>query len=328
MPYIGLDVGHINKSNILQPSFKILLFGVIIYQHNPRRPIDQSDTSFYQFCVSMKPIFYPIIFILIFWVMQAVATVVVLLGSAVSNTYMLEQIVESGTIPSNLIDTASPELLAWSILASGIVTMAILALLQKTDWKRAINIHIIDWGNSLAAIIGAIVCIMSLNITMEFFSLPDTMETLFIDMAASPIGLFTMGVVSPVVEEFVFRESVLGHMLHRGMQKWMAIIISSLLFGVIHMNPVQIPFAAGIGLVLGIIYYKTGNIVITSIIHIINNSLAAWQLNLMGTEIRTYSIIEEMGGPTIAFVGMSAGIGCSIWLIFHFWKHYKKPINS
>ena len=56
---------------------------------------------------------------------------------------------------------------------------------------------------------------------------------------------------TPVVEEFIFRGAILKSLEPFG--KWFALLTSSLLFGLMHSNFAQIPFAIGAGLILGYI---------------------------------------------------------------------------
>ena len=85
------------------------------------------------------------------------------------------------------------------------------------------------------------------------------------------LALLTTGVLAPIVEEIAFR---------RGVQKSVTdkfgpvtgIAIASISFGVMHGNLFQGIFAALMGIVLGIVYEKTGNLWYTTIIHIVNNS--------------------------------------------------------
>ena len=55
---------------------------------------------------------------------------------------------------------------------------------------------------------------------------------------------------------------------------WSAIIISAVLFAVIHMNPVQMPHAFLIGMFLGWMYWRTGSILPGVAYHWANNSAA------------------------------------------------------
>lgn len=52
-----------------------------------------------------------------------------------------------------------------------------------------------------------------------------------------------------------------------------AIIVSSVLFGMMHMNPMQFPGAACIGLLLGYLTVRTKSLIPAILAHIINNTL-------------------------------------------------------
>jgi membrane protease YdiL (CAAX protease family) len=52
------------------------------------------------------------------------------------------------------------------------------------------------------------------------------------------------------------------------------IIISSVLFAASHMNPVQMPHAFLVGLLLGWMYYRTDSIVPGVVYHWVNNTVA------------------------------------------------------
>lgn len=87
------------------------------------------------------------------------------------------------------------------------------------------------------------------------------------------LALLTTGILAPIVEEIAFR---------RGIQKAVTdkfgsvagIAVASIAFGVMHGNLFQGIFAALMGIILGIVYDKTGNLWYTTIIHIVNNSAA------------------------------------------------------
>lgn len=263
----------------------------------------------------MKRVAYPIIPVIVFLTMQAIAGAVILLTDGEAEGFRNEQGITNSSI------------FLGSILVSGIATVGIIAMLKMIEWREVLNIQAIRWKTGWLAVIAALLGIYSLNIAAEMLALPDLMENTFINMASTPLGWLTIGIAGPIVEEFVFRESVLGYMLRHQVKPWTAIILSAFIFGIIHLNPAQIPFAIGIGLVLGVIYYKTGNIVLTSTIHIVNNSAAVWQMYVMGTEMKEFSLIETMGGIIVSSTIMAASMTGCIWLLFYFWKNYKTKIN-
>jgi membrane protease YdiL (CAAX protease family) len=77
-------------------------------------------------------------------------------------------------------------------------------------------------------------------------------------------------IVAPVLEEIVFRNILLNSLLNNYRKK-ISIIISSLVFGLIHGSPFQIIFTTVIGLFLGIIYAKEKNIAYAIIVHFFAN---------------------------------------------------------
>lgn len=81
--------------------------------------------------------------------------------------------------------------------------------------------------------------------------------------------LFALVIFPAFMEEFAFRGIIAGRL---GLyNKGMAVVVSALLFGLIHMTAEQIPFAVCAGLLLGYIYLKTQSIWSVVIIHAANN---------------------------------------------------------
>lgn len=83
-------------------------------------------------------------------------------------------------------------------------------------------------------------------------------------------------ILAPIYEEMLFR----GILLRRFTLRWSpqkSIIVSSIIFGIIHLNPINAVFAFALGCVLGYAYLKTKNIVIPILLHSFNNFLAYLQ---------------------------------------------------
>ena len=85
--------------------------------------------------------------------------------------------------------------------------------------------------------------------------------------------LICIGLFPAILEEFAFRGVVLGS-LRKYMSDGTAIMVSAALFGLIHGNLVQIPFAFIVGIGLGYCTVYTGSLVPAMIIHAINNALS------------------------------------------------------
>lgn len=93
-------------------------------------------------------------------------------------------------------------------------------------------------------------------------------------VVATMLYVVRTAVLPAFYEEFIFRGILLGQLRRYG--DGMAIVISSLLFGIFHSNLEQIPFAFLVGLALGYILVRTNNIWLTIAIHFFNNAFACF----------------------------------------------------
>ena len=144
------------------------------------------------------------------------------------------------------------------------------------------------------------------NLCSEFLNLPDLMQDTFRAMSRNVFGILSITIMAPLVEELLFRGAIQGHLLRKGMKPVYAILIASAVFGIIHMNPVQIPFAFAIGMIFGWLYYRTGSVVPGMIGHFVNNSIATIQMATTTKEELNTKTIELIGeGPTYALFALS-----------------------
>jgi membrane protease YdiL (CAAX protease family) len=104
--------------------------------------------------------------------------------------------------------------------------------------------------------------------------LPNLAEREFELIMTNRFGYFIIGLMAPLVEEIVFRGAILRALLRWKSNPWVGILISAVLFSAIHMNPVQMPHAFLIGILLGWLYYRTDSIIPGVIYHWVNNSVA------------------------------------------------------
>ena len=82
--------------------------------------------------------------------------------------------------------------------------------------------------------------------------------------------LISSGIIGPIYEEVLFRYIFLNKLKQFNTTK-KAIIINSLIFALIHINPIKICYAFILGLILNITYKKYKNIKAPIIIHISAN---------------------------------------------------------
>ena len=154
-----------------------------------------------------------------------------------------------------------------------------------------------------------------INLCSEFLGLPDLMQDTFLAMSRNIFGIISITIMAPLVEEMLFRGAIQGYMLRKGMKPLHAILIASAIFGIIHMNPIQIPFAFAIGMIFGWLYYRTGSVVPGIIGHFINNSIACLQMATLTEEEFNTKTIEWLGeGPTYALFTISLAVMIGMFL--------------
>ena len=114
----------------------------------------------------------------------------------------------------------------------------------------------------------------ALNIFVQWFPLKDNLGDTFGGLSRNVVGVLGLAFFGPLLEEVLFRGAIQGLLMRYFGRPWLAIILSALVFGIFHMNPVQIVYATLLGIVLGWIYYRTGSLLSVIVGHVLNNSLA------------------------------------------------------
>lgn len=102
----------------------------------------------------------------------------------------------------------------------------------------------------------------------------------------------TICILAPIWEELFFR----GIVMRRLLTKWHApasLIVSSLIFGLFHINPVQIVYASILGLLLGYAYLRTENIIVPMILHAIANGTSFIFIVAAGGQTVDSSVITQ-----------------------------------
>lgn len=79
-------------------------------------------------------------------------------------------------------------------------------------------------------------------------------------------GIILYGIVSPIAEEVVFR-GIVYNRLHRQYSLRMAVLASSLIFGLYHGNVVQALYGFVLGMMIAVLYEKYGSFIVPVVLH-------------------------------------------------------------
>lgn len=142
------------------------------------------------------------------------------------------------------------------------------------------------------------------------------------------ISLFLIGTLGAgVCEEVLFR-GFFQRILEKRMHLFAAIALPAVLFGIIHVLPWLIFQITVMGVVLGIIAWKTNSVYPTIIIHAVNNAIAILFLKYANPEVESMYLSNEFVDPKIVLVC----IGIFIFALTRIWKknpavdvHENKP---
>ncbi|GEO09347.1 CPBP family intramembrane glutamic endopeptidase [Segetibacter aerophilus] len=125
------------------------------------------------------------------------------------------------------------------------------------------------------------------------------------------INLFIMALLPAIGEELFFRGSLQKALLRISHRPWLAIVVSSVVFALLHGTFFKILPIFTLGLILGVVYYVTRNLWYTILIHFLNNAFAVLSVYYANRS----ETIKKLAGDDYsvplygAFVSLIIGIG-------------------
>ena len=139
----------------------------------------------------------------------------------------------------------------------------------------------------------------------EFFS------RLMEQMANDKATMIVLAVImAPIFEEIVFRGIIQKGLINKGMNPATAIIISSVVFGLVHGNPWQFVGAVLLGCVLGFVYHKTKSLLLPILLHAFNN--------LCSSILIFYGDSESFADVFRISEWLVLGIGIILFAVFYY----------
>ncbi len=171
-------------------------------------------------------------------------------------------------------------MLITSTVVVSVLTIVVFLWARWTEvsptWLRTRPWMTLFWS-SIAAL-GAI--IPSTFLQEQMPELPNWVESEFDMILGNRWGYLVIGLLAPLAEEIVFRGAILKALLQSRLSTSGAIILSAVLFALVHGNPAQMPHALIVGVLLGWMYWRTGSILPSVAFHWVNNSVAYVLYNL------------------------------------------------
>jgi uncharacterized protein len=167
------------------------------------------------------------------------------------------------------------------------------------------------------------ICVIALQIgilspIVELIPMPEMIKKIFEDLAGRTdvFSFIAIVIAAPILEELLFRGIVLHGLLKR-YSPVRSIIISSMLFGIVHLNPWQFIPAFILGILSGWVYSRTGKLTLSILIHMVNNLMAFISMTFW----KEYgsldvSLTELYGGPVNMALVILAAVGVAVTCLY------------
>lgn len=185
------------------------------------------------------------------------------------------------------------------VLAPALLLMRV----QSGNWKSILGINKADWRSILLSMVGIIALQEILEVYTYFqgmIPLPNSVKE-FIDsyqnaidqlykllIVAHSLGDFlvvtaVVAITPAICEEFLFRGLVQGN-FQIVMRKWPAIVMTGIIFGAYHVQPVTFVGLCSLGIYLGYLMYTAKSILVPIAAHFTNNFFTILVFYLSGRD--------------------------------------------
>lgn len=220
-------------------------------------------------------------------------------------------LVSNGASMTSLMGNYTTDAMAWGLLLSSLATMWHLTHFGYFNFGKQ-PLNKVKGGVMALSVVLVFLAMLVFNIIAQWAGLPDEMEVQMNALSKNVVGVLAIAVAGPILEEMLFRGAIQGYLMRKFSNPWVGILAASLVFGLIHVNPIQVFYATMLGIVFGWIYYRTGNLMPVVIGHVLNNSLAAMMMYFgLDAEEKALSASSEI---TLLLVSSVAAV-VTAWLI-------------
>jgi len=139
------------------------------------------------------------------------------------------------------------------------------------------TLHLATWVSLIIMSLGLVILVSELdNLLNYFLPMPEFLRNIFRGMIEGQplvIALVLVVLIPSLAEEMLCRGLILDG-FSRNYSEKKAIVVSALLFGLVHLNPWQFLSGFTIGLVAGWTVIRTGSLYPGIILHFVNNLIA------------------------------------------------------
>jgi uncharacterized protein len=218
-------------------------------------------------------------------------------------------------------------MLIYYLLAIGIPLLIVYSIRKNKTNISSFNVTLENKRIIPYLIIGSIVLLLGVaSPIISSIPVPESIKKILLEFGSQKgiLAFILMVIAAPVMEELIFRGIILDGLL-KNYSPLKSILISSLLFGIVHLNPWQFVTALIIGIFSGWVYYKTRSLIPSIIIHAsVNLSGFSMRFILDFDSSMDKSLLELYGGLTNLILIISGSIIIASICIYFLIKEFKR----
>ena len=207
-----------------------------------------------------------------------------IVSTAFSSIFSFMSMAQLGTVDEDFVLAKTNEcLLEMTVISNALAV--VVSLFVSILFKRQPALEAVEITSSLdrklpvlgtcvaLGVFGQIAILFILNVIPFPESWIDMLEenNASISDGSVAMQIITVAIMAPITEEIIFRAGVCGS-LKTGVHKWLAIIVSSLVFGIMHLNPIGIIYATVLGILMGWLYTRFNSLLPSLVFHFAFNS--------------------------------------------------------
>lgn len=162
------------------------------------------------------------------------------------------------------------------ILGLIIVLMLMKPYMKNTDMRHAADTRGVVFWSISGVFLAWIAQAIAVTIETEILGITPGSENTALIMEITrlaPIFMIIPAIVAPILEEIIFRKIIFGT-LYKRTNFFVAALLSSVIFGLIHGEPEHILIYGSMGFVFAYLYVQTRRIIVPIIVHMALNSIS------------------------------------------------------
>lgn len=209
-----------------------------------------------------------------------------------------------------------------STLLSSILILVVLFYWKplkglKDSWKKITPIFL-----SLVLFLGLLGFALN-SVVLSFFKSPyeEAIELSKSLLNSGWISVLGVALFVPIVEEVIFRRICIES-LRKEMGVVPAILVSAIVFGILHINPIQILGATLLGLLFGCIYELSKSVLPGILLHVFNNGMYVYKLRF--DKMETSSVFFTKENP---YIWLVVSLLCVLFMVTAYFA-YKQRVKS